>query len=57
MIDLLINVLDPNLKYLADLDLTSVVFQRLVETSAALSVFTVCLLFVGIYKVLSAFFR
>lgn len=57
MIDLLINVLDPNLKYLSSIDVNSVIFQRLVETSSALSVVLVVLLLIGIFKVLTAFFR
>lgn len=57
MIDLLINVLDPSLKYFSSIDVNSVIFQRLVETSSALSVVLVVLLLIGIFKVLTAFFR
>lgn len=57
MIDLLIEVLDPNKVWLIDLDTSSVVFQRLVETSSAFIVVLAILLIIGIYKVLTAFCR
>ena len=57
MIDLLINVLDPTLKYFNDIDVNSVLFQRLVECSSALTfILVVCVLWC-IFKVFTAFFR
>ena len=57
MIDLFIKVLDPNLNYLGQIDVNSIVFQRLVEMSGAFVVLLAFLMLYAIYKVLTAFFR
>ena len=57
MIDLLIGVLDPNLKYLSNLDVNSILFHRLVDISGALTVIFVLCVLCAIFKVLTAFFR